>query len=141
MVILGGGRPGRVAPLSGAPRPARAGLGFFLAMPWIFISRRTWRELNERVDQLAKDMKAIDLDWSSVYDKFRSIVARMAKRAERERAASLEAAESQEGSSSGPTAGQAPEAELPSSPFMRPGLTSHQREMQQRILRRRAGMS
>lgn len=101
-------------------------------MPWIFITRERYRELTERVDKLEKDMKAIDLDWSSVYDKFRSIVARMAKRAEREAATqsgSPEAAESQEASIA-----------VSDASFPHSGLNSHQREMQQKILRRRAGL-
>jgi len=56
----------------------------------LFISTRKVKELQERVDKLETAFKSLDLEWSSTYDKFRSILARIAKREERLRVASEE---------------------------------------------------
>ena len=102
-------------------------------MPFIYITHRKFRELVERVDEIENSMKSIDLEWSSVYDKFRSIVARMAKRQEREGPQAPEPdAESQEASGG---AGTQPDAS-----FLGAGLTAHQKAIQQKILKRRAGI-
>ena len=52
----------------------------------IFINTRQVKELQARVDKLETAFKSLDLEWSSTYDKFRSILARIAKREERARA-------------------------------------------------------
>jgi chromosome segregation ATPase len=49
----------------------------------LFISTRKVKELQDRVDKLETAFKSLDLEWSSTYDKFRSILARIAKREER----------------------------------------------------------
>ena len=53
----------------------------------LFISTRKVKELQDRVDKLETAFKSLDLEWSSTYDKFRSILARIAKREERLRVA------------------------------------------------------
>jgi len=49
----------------------------------IFGSHREIKELQERVDKLERAARLLELEWSSTYDKFRSILARIAKRQER----------------------------------------------------------
>ena|SRR5258708_3925130 len=52
----------------------------------IFLSSKDVNSLSKRVDQLETDIRQLKLEWLSTYDKFRSILARIAKREERARA-------------------------------------------------------
>jgi hypothetical protein len=49
----------------------------------IFFSKKAFDELSARVEKLELQAKQLDMEWSSTYDKFRSILARIAKRSER----------------------------------------------------------
>lgn len=49
----------------------------------IFRTSKAISDLEKRIDQLETTVKHLDLEWSSTYDKFRSILARIAKRSER----------------------------------------------------------
>ncbi len=71
----------------------------------LFINTRQVKELQARVDKLETAFKSLDLEWSSTYDKFRSILARIAKREERLRDASEvdSSAGSQEGALPAPS--------------------------------------
>jgi len=51
-----------------------------------FSQKREIEELQRRVDKLESISKTLDIEWSSTYDKFRSILARIAKAQEREEA-------------------------------------------------------
>jgi hypothetical protein len=89
----------------------------------LFINSKTVADLRERVDKLETAQRQLSLEWLSTYDKFRSILARIAKRQEREQQATGESAPgSQEGAEAGST---------PSS------LSQRQREVNARILARR----
>jgi hypothetical protein len=75
----------------------------------IFLSSKDINSLSKRVDQLETETRQLKLEWLSTYDKFRSILARIAKRDERLRAAdesagSQEAVSDERGSLVGPTA-------------------------------------
>jgi len=48
-----------------------------------FKAEKRLRVLEERHDDLERQFKALELDWSNTYDKLRSIVQRISKRAER----------------------------------------------------------
>jgi len=48
-----------------------------------FSDKKLIAELSARVDKLELTAKQLDMEWSSCYDKFRSILARIAKRSER----------------------------------------------------------
>lgn len=43
-------------------------------------------ELADKVDRMARQVRELELEWESTYNKLRSIVARLNKRAEREEA-------------------------------------------------------
>jgi len=86
----------------------------------IFGTQREIAELKGRVDKLETQARQLDLEWSSTYDKFRSILARIAKRQERD----APEAGSQEGGN--------PSTETPPS-----SLSQRQREINERILMRR----
>lgn len=81
----------------------------------------------ERLDDLERRFKLLVLDWDEVYAKMRRAESRLAKSR-----AILESREEE----------QQPGAGAASSAIQNgPGLTPHQREVQQMVLRRRAGMS
>lgn len=54
-------------------------------------SAKRVRELEDRVENLERQHRAMLLEWESTYDKLRSIVARMAKREQREDEAAVRA--------------------------------------------------
>lgn len=78
-----------------------------------FLNQKDIRVLRERVDELETGMRKLDLEWSSTYDKFRSILARIAKREERLRAA-VEADSSAGFQEAGP---DGPVSSLPTDPI------------------------
>lgn len=96
-------------------------------MLW-FSQKREIEELQRRVDKLESVSKTLDLEWSSTYDKFRSILARIAKRQERLDATAPEAPGSQE-----PGVDNAFPQTLPGS-----SLDSRRSQLNQKILERRA---
>ena len=53
----------------------------------LFLNTSDVKKLRERVDVLETETRQLRLEWLSTYDKFRSILARIAKREERARAA------------------------------------------------------
>jgi actin-like ATPase involved in cell morphogenesis len=96
---------------------------------WGFGQSRRVRQLEEDLEKLRGSFKALQLEWDDVYDKLRRAMARIVKSR-----AILEAKE--------PTELQEGAAErglqvLSGTPHGR--LTDHQKEIQQEILRRRAG--
>jgi chromosome segregation ATPase len=101
-------------------------------MLW-FSQKREIEELQRRVDKLESVSKTLDLEWSSTYDKFRSILARIAKRQERVDAASAEQDVSAPGSQE-PGQGRI-ESALPGS-----SLDPRRSALNQQILARRARM-
>lgn len=55
----------------------------------MLFGRRQETSLEERVEKLEREVEALDLEWSEMYDRFKRLLAGMAKRAERmEKAAS-----------------------------------------------------
>lgn len=64
--------------------------------------------LVERMNRLEKDSEVRELEWSSWYDKFRQLYARIAKRAERAEAADKEAPEAPESTIPGRPANDGP---------------------------------
>lgn len=64
---------------SGATLPGARGVFFFKKN----YEMRRIDDLDERVGKLEREIRRIDLEWTSTYDKFRSILARIAKRSER----------------------------------------------------------
>jgi hypothetical protein len=79
----------------------------------------------EKQESFERRVKAVELDWENMYDKFRSILQRITKRAQDAEKAKEEA------------------PEPPAVPLDSHGgrLTPHQRMVQQQVLRRRAGLS
>jgi len=96
---------------------------------WPFCSDVNVSKLLERVETLERDMRNLRLDWETTYEKIRTLMARLAKRAD-----SLNTAAE---------AGQPGEAEVegttpPLSPtFAR--LTPRQKQIQIQIMQRRVG--
>ncbi len=84
-------------------------------------------ELTEQIAKLKRDQQNLELEWSSFFDKARRLLARVTKRAE-----VVEKAEEKE------VGGESGASPFPVSPATG-RLTDRQREIQQRILRRRAG--
>jgi len=99
---------------------------------WIWISKKAFESLSERVTALERTSKQLDLEWSNTYDKFRSILGRIAKRHDRLKEAEGDGAGSQEDASGLPSPSGLGEASssLP--------LTPRQISAQQRILAQRA---
>lgn len=93
---------------------------------WPFADTQRISKLEERFEKLERDLKAAYLDWDDVYAKCRKLLGRTVK----ERA-NLERIE------------EAPEETGPqlAEPAAQPGrlLTARQMQLQQTILRRRAG--
>jgi chromosome segregation ATPase len=86
-------------------------------------------ELEERLERLEKKYKDLSLEWENAYDKLKTMMGRVAKRAE----AMHDAAEDN---------GQLHPEELPADPAI-PGwsaLTPRQKQAQLQIMRRRAGL-
>jgi len=95
---------------------------------WPFSSPPSVSKLLERVETLERDMRNLRLDWETTYEKIRTLMARLAKRAEK-----LDTAAE---------AGQPGEGELPtetgslSPTFSR--LTPRQKQIQIQIMQRRS---
>jgi len=102
-------------------------VGLAVLPMWPFSSPASTSKLLERVETLERDMRNLRLDWETTYEKIRTLMARLAKRAD-----SL---------STAAEAGQPGESEQPSetgalSPqFAR--LTPRQRQIQIQIMQRR----
>jgi hypothetical protein len=89
--------------------------------------RKALSEVTERLETVERQLKATKLEWEDTYDRLRRLMGRVAKRALRDEAnVDSEAVED-----------TAPAPERPST--FGGGLTPRQRELQQQILRRRAG--
>ena len=101
-------------------------VGFFSDLK----TRRAIAALDDRIETLERQLKAVKLDWESTYDKLHRLAQRIAKRAER--AEALEPSEDGQDSSAPPADSGAPQ--------LGAGLSQRQREIQQQILRHRAGM-
>lgn len=96
------------------------------ALMWGFGASRRLQALEEDFQKLHRDFLSLELEWSNVYDKLRKVLGRVVKSR-----AIIEQAEGQEA------------VEQPPIPTMGTGvhglLTPHQRQIQQNILKRRAG--
>lgn len=57
----------------------------------IFANTTRLRRLEDQVEQLQRDQKALETEWSSVYDSVRRTLAKLARRDQREREASPDA--------------------------------------------------
>jgi hypothetical protein len=66
---------------SGQEKPARQRAPSKACSMWGDLKRL--RSAEERLDALEREMKAIQLEWSNVYDKVRTTLAKLAKREER----------------------------------------------------------
>ncbi len=87
------------------------------------------RGLTEASEKLEREMKGLRLDWESAYDKLQRLAQRISKRAEVVEKAEAAARPGVNGD------GATPLEPLHSGH----ALTDHQRQVQQAILRRRAG--
>lgn len=85
------------------------------------------RSLEQRLEDLEGHFKSLEVEWDSVYDKLRVAMARLRKRA---KIAELESAEANDGG------GQAAQVTTGSAGRL---LTPRQMEIQQQVLKRRAG--
>ncbi len=97
-------------------------MGFF----WRSRDSERFSAFDEKLEKLKRDQANLELEWTNFYDKARRMLARVSKRAE-----VVEKAEAEE---TPPTA--------PLLPIGGPNtgrLSDRQREIQQSILRRRAG--
>lgn len=83
----------------------------------------------EGLEKLQRDLKALQLDWENTYDKLRTMMQRIAKRAE--------AVQQSEEDSPLPEMG----APGNGGQIMHGALSPRQRQIQQDVLRRRAGMA
>jgi predicted transcriptional regulator len=93
----------------------------------LFSAFRSNSELQERVEKLERELRVVQLDWDELYAKCKKLLGRVAK----ERA-TMEKLEPENAPA---------ETELsPGEPSRFGGLTPRQRELQQQILRRRAGV-
>jgi len=99
---------------------------------WIWVSRKVFESLSQRVTDLERTSKQLDLEWSNTYDKFRSILGRIAKRHDRlkETEGAQDDAGFQEGGLNPAGGANEPSSSLP--------LTPRQISAQQRILAQRA---
>ncbi len=84
-------------------------------------------EVEEKLAKLGRDFASLEMEWTNFFDKARRLLQRITKRAE-----VVEKAEEKEMGGTGGT------AVFPISPATG-RLTDRQREIQQQILRRRAG--
>ncbi len=97
-----------------------------------FSSEKRHRDLQERLEKLERDFKALQLEWENSYDKLRSMMGRIAKRAEKLH---------DEAEADGRLAprSEAQRAVGDGRTSTHTLLNEHQRDVQQQILRRRAG--
>ncbi len=86
-------------------------------------------ELGESLAKLKRDFQDLEMEWTNAYDKLRSMMQRIAKRAE-------VAEKAQEQSEQTTEPGATPISADPRSGRL---LNARQAELQQQILRRRAG--
>lgn len=86
-------------------------------------------EVEERLEGLERQMKALDMEWSDVYDELRGMLGKISKRKK-----FIEKHEAEAGSN-----GASPQPELPLPDIhIGGGLDERQRGFQQEILKRRA---
>ncbi len=111
---------------TGKPQVYPHPVGFFSDLK----TRRAIAELTDRVETVERQLKALRLDWESTYDKMHRIAQRVAKRAERAEA----------DVDPGAVDGAAVDSPTANTLTMGGGLSPRQREIQQQILRQRAGM-
>ncbi len=98
-------------------------------MWWQKRETREISALDDKIERLRRDFQNLELEWTNFFDKARRLLQRITKRAEVVEKAEAAEAEKTDGSApllvpSNPVAGR---------------LTDRQREIQQQILRRRAG--
>ncbi len=98
-------------------------------MWWQKRETREISALEEKIEKLRRDFQSLELEWTNFFDKARRLLQRITKRAE-----VVEKAEAAEAEVSA----ERPSLVLGNSPIAG-RLTDRQREIQQMILRRRAG--
>lgn len=97
---------------------------------WPFSKDSSVSQLSAEVETLKRDMRNLRLDWETTYEKIRTLMARLAKRADK-----LDTPASPGTEGEGETA-----IESPLSPtFSR--LTPRQKQIQLQIMQRRAGLN
>jgi hypothetical protein len=100
-------------------------VGFFSELK----TRSAIRDLTERLETVERALKATKLEWEDTYDRMRRMMGRIAKRGLPDEA------------NTNPEAAAEPAADGPGfNGVSAGGLTPRQRELQQQILRHRAGM-
>ncbi len=97
-------------------------MGFF----WRSRDSERISALDEKLEKLKRDQANLELEWTNFYDKARRMLARVSKRAE-----VVEKADAEEATATTPL--------LPIGGPNTGRLSDRQREIQQQILRRRAG--
>ncbi len=97
-------------------------MGFF----WRRRDSEKFEAFEEKLEKLRRDFTNLELEWTNFFDKARRMLARVAKRAE-----VVEKAEESEAPAAAPL--------LPIGGANTGRLSDRQREIQQQILRRRAG--
>lgn len=97
---------------------------------WPFKPQAGVSELQDELETVKRDMRNLRLDWETTYEKIRTLMARLAKRAEKlDTAAELGTGEAQE-----------PDSTSVASPtFSR--LTPRQKAVQLQVMNRRAGLN
>jgi hypothetical protein len=96
---------------------------------WIFSGKKERSEpedATERLERLEKRVKMLEVEWNEVYDKFRQLHMRVAKRVQR-----LDQAEADEPQANGTGEAEVPSSGVPST------LSPRARIIQQQILERR----
>ncbi len=97
-------------------------MGFF----WRSRDSERFSAFDEKLEKLKRDQANLELEWTNFYDKARRMLARVSKRAE-----VVEKADAEEATATAPL--------LPIGGANTGRLSDRQREIQQQILRRRAG--
>jgi len=99
-------------------------------MRWIDLkARRRVDELQDGLDSLKRKFQDLELEWANTYDKLRTMMGRVAKRAAVVENTQLSGGPGGEG-----------DAQEDAGAALFPGLTARQRHLQASILRRRSGM-
>ncbi len=98
-------------------------------MQWMFSGKKQRSEpedTTERLERLEKQVKMLEVEWNEVYDKFRQLHMRVAKRVQR-----LDQAEADEAQANGAEEAEVSTSGVPST------LSPRARTIQQQILERR----
>lgn len=100
-------------------------------MWWQKRESREISALDEKIEKLRRDFQSLELEWNNFFDKARRLLQRICKRAE--------VVEKAEASETAVTAGDGAGSGAATVNPYTGHLTDRQKEIQQQILRRRAG--